>query len=312
MRRSISGLVLFWIILGLIILGIMVAGFAGVSFYSANPVVSEGVTENMAVVDQTLPIDGIKDMNISISASRTTVQHSENSDFRIVQTGHNVPDKMKLEVYKEGSTIRVVPAGANMAKPSNWFNLSFSFDSQVTIYIPADYSENLSLKVSAGNMKIQDDLSLAQLTINMSAGDLSSDAKISADEAKLTMSAGGLDLEHLSAKEYKIGSSAGKVAIESLIGGGKISASAGSVALDSVEITGDTKITSSAGSIHMKLAGDPGLDFKGVTSAGSLRTYFDTAEKRTNSSLTCTVGSAPYHKLQVSSSAGSVDIQKAN
>jgi lia operon protein LiaG len=181
----------------------------------------------------------------------------------------------------------------------------------VDIYIPAAYAEDLNVTLSAGDLTIDDGYSLKNLEIRVSAGDFSSAGKLTAKTAALTVSAGDLKLGSLAADTYQLTTSAGALRIDALTGSGKVKTSAGEIVLNKVDIVDSLEIGASAGSITVVLLGDPSLDFSAKTSAGSVTTYFGANSSGLGKTISQQVGDAPYKKLSITTSAGSVDIVRA-
>jgi lia operon protein LiaG len=313
MKKKISLLIGFWTVLALVIITVIVVGIARPRASSGEQQNETGGSSMQTYLDETLPLDGVKTIDLRMSAAKTTIHHAEGGQFRVVQRGRDLPDKQFLEITNGSDAIQVLSKGGSSR--FNFFNLFLDplpKESYVDIYIPAAYAEDLNVSLSAGNLNIDNAYSLNNLEIHVSAGDLSSDGKLAAKNAELSVSAGGLTLDSLRADRYQLTTSAGGLHIGALTGSGKVKSSAGEIVLDTVDIADTLDISASAGSITVGLLGNPSLDFSAKTTAGSVATYFGANSSGVGKSVSQKVGEAPYKKLTVSTSAGSVDIVRAD
>lgn len=316
MKGNRSIFLIFWSSLAIIILSMLIGGLIFGSsakvrqngMPASTPVATED--DNMTVyLDETISMDGIDMIQLNPAAGEMTVRHSEDGNFRIVQRGSNLDERFLVTVSNSGSEIRVQPAARSGI--SGWFGVSWPKENYIDVYIPSGYSRELGIKLSAGDLRIRDAFELSGMDIHVSAGKLVSDAALSAAKAELNVSAGGLDMASLQSGNYKLRTSAGKLKIADLKGSGEISSSAGAIELPRVEIADKLSIHSSAGSIKLGLAGDPSLDFTARSSAGSVKTYFGAEASGAGGKVSRQVGDPPYKILEVSSSAGSIRIEKA-
>jgi hypothetical protein len=316
MKKKISLLIGFWVVLALVIIAVIIVGIVAPTRYAAAAEVQQNETGGSTMqtyLDETLPLDGINTIDLHTNVSQTTIHHAEGDQFRVVQRGRNISDNFLLDVTNKSGAITVRSKGNG--RRISFFNFILDplpKESYVDIYIPAAYAENLNVTLSAGDLDIDDAYSLNNLEIHVSAGDLSSDGYLTAQTAALTVSAGDLELDALNAGTYQLNTSAGALRIGALTGSGKVKTSAGEIVLDKVEIADTLDISASAGSITVGLLGDPSLDFSAKTSAGSVTTYFGANSSGLGKTISQQVGNAPYKKLSVSASAGSVNIVRAD
>lgn len=314
MKRSILLMICMWSVIAVIIVGVIITGLSFYGFsitgrrstssivYSDDGVVNYS-DEDGVVVDEQVSMDNISSLKLDMSAGNVTICYSDDDSLRVVQYGKNIPEQQILEVSKSGSTARVKSKGGIQI-----FSWGINTTNNIDIYIPEDYSGDLHVGLSAGDLNITDDFSVDDLEIKVSAGSFNGDSQLSAKYADVSLSAGGLDLTDLIADSYSISASAGSIRIKNLTGSGKVSSSAGKIRIDSVDITDKINLKSSAGSIEIALAGNPSLDYDISVSAGSISTYFDNSKEK---NITGKYGNGDYKKLEASSSAGSITITEA-
>ncbi|MDR2933382.1 MAG: DUF4097 domain-containing protein [Oscillospiraceae bacterium] len=308
MKKSLGILIAVWAVIALIIIGIIIVGF---SLYTLPGVTREGQTMSDIYIDETLPINDIDTIQLHMSAATVTVRHAESGDFRIVQSGRNIEDNHIIDVKKSGSTIEVTPKGSRRIQLFS-FSLPNNSDNVIDVYIPAEYAKDVKIKLSAGDLDIIDAYTLDGFDVTVSAGDFNSTALIQSKESQIKLSAGNLELSQLECDDFDVSTSAGKLVIHALSGSGKASASAGEVRLESVEIADSLTVRSSAGSVKIGIAGDPGLDYRISASAGSIETYFaDVSGFARGKNASGKVGDGPYKNIDISSSAGSIKIDRA-
>ena len=321
-NKSISISIVLWVLLGLGVIFYMISNFTSmeVNMFKNSSNKFETVLDISADASKT------ENLKISIPAGDVSIYHSNDNSIRLVQKGQNIPENLILDITQHGSTLEI-------KAPDTLFRLNFvnhifkNIVNHVEIYIPKDYSGKLDIYAASGSMDVHDDFSVSSFYANLSAGKLTlagitadtvniklsagsftGESKISAKKAEISSSAGKLSLETLEADDFDLYSSAGSINVSTLIGSGKVSSSAGKITLENVTINEKLKVTSSAGSVRIELAKNTDIEYNIKSSAGRVNTFFGNTDSK---NMSGTYGNAPYKKLEISSSAGSVTITEA-
>ncbi|MCL2055771.1 MAG: DUF4097 domain-containing protein [Oscillospiraceae bacterium] len=311
--------IMLWVALGLVIIGIITYGITGrrstlfriAAGGAAVGAVAAGVTDNSSGgnidITSRLPLEPNDSLDLNFSIGEITVSHSDDNQIHVTQRAKNIRESQILELTRSGSTVSVRPKGGDIS----WFGLN-NVKNEVDVRIPAVFSGDLRISLSAGKLDILDGFSTDRLELSVSAGSLRSDSALTSKEAELTVSAGGIDLRSLQTDHFSLSTSAGELKIRGLTGSGRVRTSAGRVIAERLELTGDIDISTSAGSVTIGLAGDPGLEYELKASAGAIRTYFGASTSGSSKTVSGTYGNAPYYSLKAETSAGSVSINKVS
>lgn len=314
MRKITLIMIIVWSLLALLIIaalvgGIVYRGSAGISGITS--FADSGGSREM-VYENTFPIDGIKDIDISLSSETVDIFPSKDNTLRVVQYGHNLDRDRVIVAEQQGDTLSIRRGGSGNR------NFFFGFGinrnrSWVEVYLPAPYRGHLKLDLTSGSVRIGTDLNLKDLGIDISSGTIRSDYGITAQEADIFMTSGTLRLDRLSAKEFSIDVSSGTVRVDHLAGSGRAQITTGSLRLYNVEIADHLSADSSSGTIAISLLGEPSLDFAGEVSSGTLHTYFDTYRKGDHDrEYFAKIGDAPYKTLTTEVTSGTVRITRAD
>ena len=122
------------------------------------------------------------------------------------------------------------------------YELPIPEDLFLDIYIPEEYGGNLSIKTSAGIVKL-DSFNLASFTLNTSSGGLEAE-QLNAEKISINTSSGKLKIKRLEAAELKIKGSSSQINIDECIAKeAKIEISSGSVTLENSSGNFDLKGT---------------------------------------------------------------------
>ncbi|SDO92558.1 DUF4097 family beta strand repeat-containing protein [Clostridium gasigenes] len=128
---------------------------------------SRNENNNEEVVNQSISIDSIENIDISIGAANITINEIDGNDVKVDFLGQsNLAEKTIVE--KRGNTIVI----EEKKYKSGWINGKNTFkDRKVTIGIPSSYIDKLSLEYGAGNVTVKG-INVSELDVEGGAGNL--------------------------------------------------------------------------------------------------------------------------------------------
>lgn len=289
------------------------------------------VMEKVNGSEQNISIEKVFDTGgincISVDTSSTDVHFitEDRSDIRVHLTGYVSSGEPELTAVKSGETLDVYTRNNNNRIMIFGFNIS---DLKLNIYLPKDYSKELKIRTSSGNVKLGK-LNVESLTYDASSGDLtgedfvSKSSRIESQSGKVRLNGFGGDLELKTSSgdasiEYALGSTNTNITTSS----GNIELSGFTGDLNSRTQSGDVKVNynvfnnivnmkSSSGEIEITLPADSQFGIKVNTSSGDIRTDFSVSQsgKIDEDNLEGTVGSSS-NQITVNTSSGDIDIRK--
>ena len=197
------------------------------------------------------------------------------------------------------------------------------------IYLPAEYGKNLSVKTSAGGIKM-DTVDLANFTLDTSSGGLEAE-QINAEKISIKASSGRLNIKKIDAKEFEIKGSSSAINIdECTVKEGKIETSSGGISLKNSSGNYDFKgtaanvfvayrkfedqninIVTTSGSITLELPSTSEFSINAKTVTGKIQSDFsmDTAGRVDKKNLEGQIGTK-NNKVSLQASTGSIKILK--
>lgn len=193
------------------------------------------------------------------------------------------------------------------------------------VFLPANYEKNLSVKTSAGVVKM-DSFDLASFTLNTSSGGLEAE-QINAEKISITTSSGKLNIKKLDAQELKlkgsssainvdectakqagIETSSGAITLKNSSGSFDFKGTAGNVTVSYKEFEDqNVKVETSTGSVTVELPGTAEFLLDANTSTGKIRCDFpiNTAGKKVEGQI-----GTKSNKVSLKTTTGSINILK--
>ena len=216
-------------------------------------------------MDETFP--GVENIAAKLSTCNLSLLPAPDGLCRVVVQG--LTTRETCEVQNENGQLVII-----VKHIRTFFGFSFgrSSNTEVTVYVPAQFGGKIKVDASAGNIfakgisgELNLDTSAGNVTVNEHRG----------NRVHIDTSAGNVDLT-LANKytEYiRIDTSAGNVNVQAEeVGALTVDTSAGGVDVNVTRLKGDTKLDTSAGSVTLRareVDGNVTLD----TSAGSIHAY---------------------------------------
>lgn len=167
-----------------------------------------------------------------------------------ILVGYYENDKTKVICKEEEGVLKVKKDGMNLS----WLDfLSFGFspndDYGVTIGVPKDFSGELDLHATTGDVDVDGIKLKKDLSVNSTTGEIKLE-DCAFENIIVANSTGETELDDVTAQDVKANSTTGNISAKNLIGKGFIGeTSTGEVNLSDVELSGDMKVNTTTGNI---------------------------------------------------------------
>lgn len=165
---------------------------------------------------------------------------------------------------------------------------------------------DISVTCSSGNIKFFGDVVASSININVTSGNIRLYSRMTANSINIRLSSGNVVLEYADVASYYIYATSGNITCRSISGGGTVKVSSGTVDLSLVEPTGNIDVSSTSGTIKLKVQASLSFTFSARVTSGSIRTSFATL---TNGNYkTATVGDNPTANITLDASSGTIRV----
>jgi DUF4097 and DUF4098 domain-containing protein YvlB len=204
-------------------------------------------------------------------------------------------------------------------------NLPLYEDVVLDVYIPKEYTKNLSIKMLSGDVKI-DSFNLENFTFDTSSGKLEAE-KINAEKITITSSSGGINIQSIDTKDFKMvgkssainideciakkakmETSSGNITLKNSSGSFDLKSSSGKVSVAYKEFADqNVNISTSSGSVTLELPSTAEFLLEAQTSSGGLKSDFpiNVAGKKAEGQI-----GTKNNKVSLQTSSGSISILK--
>ena len=207
--------------------------------------------------------DSFSKIDIRVSISDVEFKRSEDGTCKVVS--------WESKSYKH--TVKTDDGVLKITSMENrkWYEFTmFQFDSpKVTVYLPEESYQSLSIKVSTGDVKIPSGFCFDTIELTGSTGEVECKTG-KADVVKITSSTGNIELSGTEAGQIRIQTSTGKVALSGITAKEwlKINTSTGNVSLKDVRSEGNMEVHTSTGDVKLEDCDAPAMQIK--TSTGNV------------------------------------------
>lgn len=209
--------------------------------------------------------------------------------------------------------------------------------SRVEIRVPKTFAQNAEVATSSGDITLQNDFTFEKLRISASSGDVLLKGRVTTPEMSVKTSSGEIELvdhlyaeafaaqsssgdmevSHLHAKQFDLQTSSGELDARLYSGSGSITASSGDVEIDLLDQLERADVSTSSGSVSIRVDKQLGYDFEAKTNSGDIEgssgvdmNYRDERERSAYANGDGQ-GSARV-KIDVSTSSGDVDLRHSS
>ena len=229
-------------------------------------------------------INGLSNISISSSFVNIKVKAQDRDDIRIHYHGNlrsNVLPKLVLDKKSDTMDIKL--------ETSSISQVTTHSDAVLEVFVPNSFKGNFNSSTSSGKIDMEN---LVGKSFNIST------------------SSGKLGLEDLQAQYINLASSSGKIELEDSIGKINISTSSGDVVLDNNKNSEDIKVSTSSGSVEIKLHEDANYSIKGTSSSGRYTSNIDMdIVENEKGRFAATIGSG-NGSIDINTSSGNVKFNR--
>lgn len=253
------------------------------------------------------PMGSVKEISVGVSSAKINIITENRKDFRARLTGSvtssSLTTEPTLETSIDGSTLNVRVKTQNMYVGFTSVNLNLD------IYVPLDYSENLTIKSSSGDINIQD-IKLNDLNCNLSSGKLTL-GKVSAKNFSYDSSSGSITAVELITKSSDLESSSGKIRLDKFEGDLKANASSGDIKIAYGEFNNNVNISVASGSVELILPENSEFFLNARASSGNVSCQFPiTISNKQKENILEGVVKNDKNKISINTSSGNIKIYK--
>lgn len=222
--------------------------------------------------EQTASLDSIDKIDLrNFGSEIITVYPTDSTELKFVQSSTTaLKNEDLVSVSKEGNSLI-------FTKPNKIRFFSIKFSSQkIDLYIPKDYSKDLSISMSSGKLSMED-LSFRNLDIYLSSG--SSDLKnLSAENTDLRLSSGNLKGENIESKSISTDISSGDLKVEGDFSSIHTQTSSGKTYISSKTAPETLSSNVSSGKTTISIPENDGFEVNYRRSSGSIDFDFPLSE----------------------------------
>lgn len=199
--------------------------------------------------EEFVDINNISNISVSSSFVNVKVKSEDRDDIRIHYHGNlksNVRPKLKIDKVSNNIDIKLETSGSSQVTSRS--------DVVLEVFLPKSYKGNFNSATSSGKIDIEN---------------------LIGENFNISSSSGKLGLDSLTGRNINISTSSGKVELEESIGKINIVTSSGGVDLDNTKNSQDIKVSTSSGSVDIKLHEDADYIIKGSSSSGRYTSNID-------------------------------------
>ncbi|MEI2401197.1 DUF4097 family beta strand repeat-containing protein, partial [Paenibacillus phytohabitans] len=209
--------------------------------------------------------DKIDEIEINISSISTTVIPENRDDVEVELKG-----KGKAHVSKSGDTIEV-------RYERGFFNLGwfpFFNQSKLTVYIPEDYDQDLSLIVGSGHLELDGtSMKLNELSADVHSGNMRLQ-NLSAETFTHNVASGNSRIDKLTTKSGEIEVHSGNVTVDEYTGKLEAEVNSGRLKATIADLTDSIDASVSSGLLDIDLPDNADFTLKGESNSGYISNSF--------------------------------------
>ena len=277
-----------------VIVGLLAIGAILLILYENTSLFASGNAENSHKVTE-----GIDQVSIITHSSDMKIVPESRNDVKATLNGSG-----ELSVRKKGDTIEV-------EVKQKWYKFfDFNGGSDVTVYLPQDFKQNLKLEVGSGNVELNggsNPFVLNKVDIDMSSGDVEL-SNLKTNSFEHDGSSGRLKVNQLSTKKGSFDISSGDVILTGYTGPLTGEMSSGQMKVQMDELTGDVSFDLSSGDVELDLPDDADFKLDTEASSGNISTSFTLKEQTVSNKKISGVHGSGKHQVNISLSSGNASV----
>lgn len=265
------------------------------------------VNSNLNLTDsRTIDMQDIESINITYSSDDLILYTGDSNELTIKEYRNFTP-KRKTNVITDSN--RIIVEG-----PRWDYSLAgiFGRRSRVEIYLPSDYSGDLEVAASSGDISSDAAFHLSSFRASCNSGDITFN-EVNTETITLHASSGDISLKRGSG-QLKATVNSGDITISSFSGSGSIRTSSGDSEVILKELTGDFDMIASSGDMDLKLPAEVKFKFEADASSGDIDTFFNDKLEFSNQKKHASgeVGDQAQFSIKMKVSSGDINVSQTN
>ena len=276
-----------------VIVGLLAVGAVLLILYENTSLFVGGSDKNSIKVTERT-----EEINIITHSSDMKIVPEARNDVKAALNGNG-----ELSLRKQGDKIEV-------EVKQKWYQFfNFNGESDVTVYLPADFNQNLKLEVGSGNVELKgaSSLVLNEVDIEMSSGDVEL-SNLQTKSFKHDGSSGRLIIDQLSTEKGSFDISSGDVILTNYSGPLKGEMSSGEMKVQMEQLSGDVSFDLSSGDVELDLPDDANFTLDTEASSGDISTTFTLKDQMITNNKISGVHGSGEHQVNVSLSSGNARV----
>ncbi|WP_273130970.1 DUF4097 family beta strand repeat-containing protein [Bacillus weihaiensis] len=260
--------------------------------YQSWPVFGEQETE--AKLSEAIDL-----IDIDISGASTTILPTKQDSLSVELDGKG---KVSLEEDKDSIKIEF--------KDDRWFNFLHLFGkSHLTIYLPEEYHNDLSLEIGSGSVKMNEsEVELKTLEVEVSSGHIEL-AHLKADTFHVAGSSGNIQVDNVATEMGTIKMKSGNVDVKDYSGGLIADLSSGKLEVEFTSLTDDIELGVKSGYALLDLPQHANFTIDADIGSGTITTNFNLKDSEEDKHSFWGTHGTGEHEIKVDVSSGKVKIQ---
>jgi len=307
---------------------VTVAVVAATVYVAKGGLIRNTVKTAALVKNEDVSLGNARDIIIEVSSHDLEIRKTAGSRIIISQYGDpETSDEDLFSVSANDNQVRIY-----IDDFKNTFSFDFNkYNEKLVVEIPEHFNGSLDARTSSGSLKTEDRFTLKDvrlvnssggihvgqeiiadtLILNTSSGGIDIDASVTANTIEATSSSGGIQITEANVEKYDFKCSSGAIKVDQVSGSGSVIASSGSISLSLVDPKDSVTVRTSSGAVNIDLK-PSSLEFTldARTGSGKIKTNFDADKNEEGSHATAKIGSSPTVDIKVTTSSGSINIEK--
>jgi lia operon protein LiaG len=249
--------------------------------------------------------DGVDNIQLSFVSGDIIFHENNENKIKVTLSGSlrssSELTAPKLQYSKNGSTIKVTIQ-------KNSFFGSYSLNSKIDIYLPKDYSKNLSVSSVSADILLSD-----KKFVNLEAATTSGDIKLSnitVDSLNAKTVSGDMSGSNITSNKFIADAVSGKIDFDNFEGVTKASTISGNIAIKYTKLIGNIDAHSTSGDIRFGLPDNSSFNLDSSSTSGDINSRFSldntSSGKRT---LSGSYGNG-NNKLSIHTTSGDITLNK--
>lgn len=215
---------------------------------------------NMKTIDskKITNVNDLKEINIRTKKSDIKLLDSDDDNINIeikCNKRRNIDKNKYLKITNKSGVLNI----------ENSYNkgerLFENLNMIIQIELPERYQQNLNIESDIGDIDIlKNKLVLNKLRLINNVGDVDLNKDIKVNNTEISIDTGDMEIESLNSDSYKLTTDIGNIEIDSILGGGDITANTGDIDVSTKTIDKDINISSDTGDLDINI--DKNSSFK--------------------------------------------------